>query len=173
MGISVGNLHYHHANKNEVIKGLQAQFLDETDLLARKLQRRRLQSYLVYQSIVIETFRLIHRYRFLFNDRLTLYRKIPEIKSMFKDMLVKREKEFYSMIEALGKGGLLRTDLDKEHYAMLFKQIVILYNSWGSHISLFETGSNESELPAYYAKIVSSIWIPYFSEEGMHKFGLK
>lgn len=170
MGISVGNLHYHYANKNEVIKSLLSQFIEKTDSLALELKETDLKYFSDYQLTVIKTFEVIQQYRFLFNDRLILTRKIPEMENMFREMLIKREGEFYAIIEVLRKEGLLRKDLAREQFSNLFKQIVMLYNSWGSHTSLFNLSSvNENQIPTYFAQVVSSIWLPYFSEEGLKK----
>lgn len=174
MGISVGNLHYHYANKNEVIKSLLAQFVEKTDSLALELQAIDLKFFSDYQLTVIKTFELIHEYRFLFNDRLLLSRKIPEMENMFREMLVKREEEFYAIIEGLSREGLLRKDLPREQFSDLFKHIVMLYNSWGSHRSLFNLSSvDESQIPAYFGRSISSIWLPYFSDKGLKKLGIK
>ena len=116
------------------------------------------------------SFSLIHTYRFLFNDRLTLARKIPEVEEMFRKMVERRRLEFHGIVDKLQEEGLLRDDLPPAQFDRLFQQIVMLYNSWGAHVALFlEEELTDAEVPAHFAEVVASIWIPYFSAEGLEK----
>ncbi len=170
MGISVGNLHYHYANKHEVILKLQAGFIEKSDALALKLVELA-PSAASFQLIIAETFSLIHDYRFLFNERLFLSRRIHAIEVMFREMIEKRREEFLVQVEWLKSQGLIRTDLPNEQYDFLFDQIVMLYNSWPSHISLLAKGKKSTKRQINdFVKIIGAIWIPYFTNRGLSMF---
>lgn len=171
LGMSVGNLHYHFPTKTDLIRHLHSSFLEETDKLSEQLLREGPQKPDLMYKTTERTFQLIMEYQFLFRDRLTISLKIPEVTFMFKDMLKKREAEFNESIALLIKEGLLRKDLPDGQYRSLFLQIAILYNSWISNIDLFEQlALPPDNISACYAKIISDIWIPYFSEKGLKKF---
>lgn len=170
MNISVGNLHYHYPNKNEVILQLMKAFLKRTDALAILLEQEPPGPH-NWTAVIELTFELIVEYRFLFNDRLVLTRRLPEIQNMFREMVVRRRVEFMGFVGKLTEEGLLRTDLPGDQYEALFKQIVILYNSWlGHHILFDEEHIPMADLPGYYAGIISRIWTPYFSAKGRSVF---
>lgn len=167
MEISVGNLHYHFPNKNVVILKLQEVFLNKSDELANKLMKLSPDTDTLY-STVSDVFNLIHDYRFLFNERLWLSRKIPAINEMFQGMVAKRKLEFLAQTNWLKSEGLIREDLPNEQYDFLFHQIVILYNSWTSHSSLLiEEECTKEELIDNFVKMISSIWTPYFTSKGL------
>lgn len=170
MGISVGNLHYHYPNKNVVILKLQQAFIEKSDELALKLAEL-VPSPESFQLIISETFMLIYDYRFLFNERSVLSRRINVIEQMFQEMIEKRRKEFLTQIEWLKSQQLIRTDLSNEQYDFLFNQIVILYNSWSSHISLLanDQQSTKDQINKF-VKIIGSIWTPYFTSKGLSIF---
>jgi|GEM_PF-3760667 len=170
MGISVGNLHYHYANKQEVILKLQASFIEKSDVLALKLVELA-PSAASFQLIIAETFSLIHDYRFLFNERLFLSRRIKAIEVMFREMIEKRRQEFLVQIAWLKSQGFIRTDLPDEQYDFLFEQIVMLYNSWPSHISLLAKSKKSTKRQInHFVRIISAIWVPYFTDKGIAMF---
>ena len=173
MQISVGNLHYHYANKKEVLLAIQKQFTAATDSLAYQLQSIDVKSFTDFNLIIKNTFGLIYDYRFLFNDRLILSRKYPETDLVFYQMIRTRTAEFHATIAKLMEASLIRADLPNSQYDFLFKQITMLYNSWSSHIKLFSPElSDRQEIIEYYSKLTASIWIPYFTEEGIQHFGI-
>jgi len=173
MQISVGNLHYHYANKKEVLLTIQVQFTAASDCLASQLQSIDIRSFTDFNLIIENTFGLIYDYRFLFNDRLILSRKYPETDLVFYQMIQTRTSEFRTLIAKLREESLIRADLPESQYDFLFKQITILYNSWGSHIKLCSPElSDRQEIIEYYSKLIASIWIPYFTEKGIKHFGI-
>lgn len=169
MQISVGNLHYHYPNKNELILNIQKEFLNKSDELAHKLMSTSPGADALNSSIS-EVFNLIYDYRFLFNERLLLSRKIPTIQKMFMEMLATRKKEFLDQTICLKSEGLIRKDIPNEQYDFLFYQIVILYNSWTSHIPLLVEEEHKKDVVNKFVKIVSSIWTPYFTPKGLSLF---
>lgn len=170
MEISVGNLHYHYPNKNTVILKLVEGFITKSDDIALKLSTVKPDANL-FRLTILETFGLIHDYRFLFNERLLLSRKIPEVKSLFTEMISNRRRQFSMQIAWLKSNGFIRTELPDKQFDFLFDHIVILYNSWTSHISLLtDDVANISDLISTYVDIVSSIWIPYFTNKGLKYF---
>ena len=173
MQISVGNLHYHYANKKEVLLAIQKQFTAATDCLASQLQSIDVRSFTDFNLIIKNTFGLIYDYRFIFNDRLILSRKYPETDLVFYQMIRTRTSEFHTMVGKLREESLIRADLPDSQYDFLFKQITMLYNSWSSHIKLFSPElSDRKEIIECYSKLIASIWIPYFTEKGIQHFGI-
>ena len=165
MKISVGNLHYHYPTKNAVILALMGRCTQRTDALAILLEEEPPGPH-NWTAVMQLTFEVILDYRFLFNDRLVLTRRIPEFEDLFKEIVARRKAEFERFLSGLREQGLLRTDLPPIQFDALFTQIIILYNSWSGHVGLLGDEESLEELPGKYAEIISRIWIPYFSERG-------
>jgi AcrR family transcriptional regulator len=160
MDISVGNLHYHFSGKDELILALYQRFLQETEALADLLAKSD-PGQMSLSFPIEETFELIYKYRFLFEDRIYLTRRMPDLKQSFKKMIDLRRKEFLVIVDKLISKQLLRQGISDQQLDALWKHIVILYNSWINNMDLFD----DIQSPKEMARVVAAIWIPYLSED--------
>lgn len=159
MGISLGNLHYHYPNRDELIKAIVDQFLSEMEELSAVLLQEELTNFLekaFYTQFV--TFRKMWKYRFLFADRLVIARRMDYLEIHFKAMLEQRKKDFDVTVIALKNAGLMRSDLSQKIQDVHFQQLVIWNNSWINYANLFDS----TERPyLYFAEQSIWTWFPY------------
>lgn len=154
MGISLGNLHYHYPNRNELLKAAIDQFLSDMEVLSAELMQVRPESFMEKAfRVQFITFREMWKYRFLFTDRLVIARRTDYLEVHFKAMLQQRKLDFDATMTELKRIGMMRPDISPEAQKAHFQQIVIWNNSWIAYHDLFEY--NE---PPYLYFAEQSIW---------------
>lgn|GEM_PF-1185752 len=161
MGISLGNLHYHYPNRNELLKAAINRFLQSMEALTAELMKTQLSDFMqkaFYTQFV--TFREIWKYRFLFRDRLIIARRMDYLELLFKEMIRQRKLDFDKTMESLKQAGLMREDISDKIRDAFFQQLVIGNNSWVEYCDLFEF----QEVPyRYFAEQSVWAWKPYLS----------
>jgi len=79
MGISPGNLHYHYANREEIIRVLYEQLRDEASLEFEALPKD-ISTLNAHQTLLIE---IQWKYRFFFRELLFLFDRDEKLKVMY------------------------------------------------------------------------------------------
>lgn len=79
MGISPGNLHYHYANREEIIRVLYEQLRDEASLDVEALPKD-ISTLNAHQALLIE---IQWKYRFFFRELLFLFTRDEKLKVMY------------------------------------------------------------------------------------------
>lgn len=139
MEISLGNLHYHYSNRNELLKAALDRFLQNMEALSAELLRTQPSDFIqkaFYTQFV--TFREIWKYRFLFRDRLIIARRMDDLELLFKAMIRQRKLDFDKTMEDLKQSGLMREDISEKVRDAFFQQLVIGNNSWVEYCDLFD-----------------------------------
>jgi AcrR family transcriptional regulator len=161
MGMSLGNLHYHFPNRNELIRALINGFVVEVELLIAQLFPSEAVGLLEYMfKIQFMSFRLLWEYRFLFNDRLVIKRRMDDLEVRFALMIETRGAEFKTIMAELRESGLLRSDIPDEVLHAYFQQIIISNNSWVSYDHLFP---HEGVTYEYFAEQAILNWQPFLT----------
>lgn len=161
LGISLGNLHYHFPNRNELIKALIDRFLAEVGLLIVEYVEKEKTGFMEYVfRMQFLTYHQIWRYRFLFNDRLVIKRRTSYLETRFEEMIAVRSIEFKAGMEELRRNGLLRADISEEVLDAYFRQIVITNNSWVSYTELFP---HEGDTSVYFSEQAILNWKPFLN----------
>lgn len=161
MEISLGNLHYHYSNRNELLKAVIDRFLQNMEALSAELLRTQPSDFIqkaFYTQFV--TFREIWEYRFLFRDRLIIARRMNDLEILFKVMIRQRKLDFDKTMEDLKRSGLMREDISEKVRDAFFQQLVIGNNSWVEYCDLFDF----KEAPhLYFAEQSVWAWKPYLN----------
>lgn len=156
--ISVGNLHYHYPTKDAVLVALHTRFIESTNEIAEQIDPEASNP----RPVIEATFRLIWRYRFLFNERLVVERRVPAIAESFKEMIRARRRMFRLQIEQMQARGLVTTDFDDEQFEALFEHIVIVYNAWTSHVAMLSPRlTRDDSVIERYVELAARLWTPY------------
>ncbi len=114
MGISVGNLHYHYKNREEIIFRLYEQMLSESTLLVQDLPKNIVELF-AHQKLMS---RVLWKYRFFYRELLFLLSRDPQLKARYiSDNLAHRQR-IRITFENLAKNG----DLDVP-YDNIFEQL--------------------------------------------------
>ena len=161
MGISLGNLHYHYPNRNELLKAAIDRFLQSMEALTAELMKTQLSDFMqkaFYTQFV--TFREIWKYRFLFRDRLIIARRMDYLELLFKEMIRQRKLDFDKTTEDLKQAGLMREDISDKVRDAFFQQLVIGNNSWVGYCDLFDF---EGAPYLYFAEQSVWAWRSYFN----------
>lgn len=156
MGISLGNLHYHYPNRNELIKALIDQFVARVQVHTMKLDEAQIVGHIEYAfRIQFLSFRLIWDYRFMFNDRIVIKRRMDYLEVLFAQMIAARHNVFFVWMAELRSKGLLREGISDEVLEAYFQQIIISNNSWVAYNHLFP---HEGETDVFFAKQAILNW---------------
>jgi len=101
LGISPGNLHYHYKNREEIIRTLYAQMLEESTLLVQDLPKE-IVEFFEHQKVMS---RVLWKYRFFYRELLFLLSKDPLLKERYiRDNISHRERIYttFTNLEASG-----------------------------------------------------------------------
>lgn len=154
MKISLGNLHYHFPNRNVLIERLVDKFLINVEELNIRLKNAGNGNLLEhYVSIHIETYRIVWKYRFIFNDRLVIQRRTDYLDTYFRQMIEKRKEDYFRESNQMKQINFLNQNMTEKTLHAHFIQIVISNNSWVSYTDLFDV---EGEPALFFA--IQSIW---------------
>ncbi len=89
MGISVGNLHYHYKNREEIIFKLYEQMLTESTLLVQELPKNIVELF-EHQKLISK---ILWKYRFFYRELLFLLSRDPMLKTRYiKDNIAHRQR---------------------------------------------------------------------------------
>jgi len=108
LGISPGNLHYHYKNREEIIRRLYAQMLEESTLLVQDLPKE-IVEFFEHQKVMS---RVLWKYRFFYRELLFLLSKDPLLKERYiRDNISHRER-IYTTFTNLERSGDLEIPYD-------------------------------------------------------------
>ncbi len=158
--ISPGNLTYYYKTKKELMGGLYA-FMkiafkkvteQATEFLEEKLDSTIdiTRAYLKFQV----------QFRFFYRDNLEVFRLFPEAPKVYQKHYQQVIQFNKDVIQLMLSKGLLKSNVEQEHYDILAKNSWAVLNSWLSETEILETGITEgivNQLELYY---------PYFTPEG-------
>lgn len=103
LGISPGNLHYHYKNREEIIRKLYAQMLEESTLLVQDLPKDIVELF-EHQKVMS---RVLWKYRFFYRELLFLLSKDPLLKERYiKDNIAHRERIYTTFSNLVASGDL-------------------------------------------------------------------
>lgn len=162
LGISQGNLHYHYPNKNELILALYDLFIDEV----RQLQRYQGGEFSKEDMFISMTtnFELMARFEFLSRDREIIWRRLPQLKIYFLELLELKKTQIKEMIAAFERQGKLRSDLSPEQKDFLADQLIFMISSW-QHVAALHKPSGKAYF--HFAQSAFRIWFPYLEAQEM------
>jgi AcrR family transcriptional regulator len=106
-GLSPGNLYYHFADKQEIIRGLHAQYAAGHEDRWRPGPDGRV-SLVTLRHNVAEGMTLAWRYRFLGREILALLRADPQLRATYREVYERRLNQWLAFGEQLLAQGLIR-----------------------------------------------------------------
>ncbi len=125
MGISVGNLHYHYKNREEIIFRLYEQMLTESTLLVQDLPKNIVELF-EHQKLISK---ILWKYRFFYRELLFLLSRDPELKTRYiKDNIAHRQRIRIGF-ENLAQNGDLDVPYDNI-FEQLTDTILLVLSFW-------------------------------------------
>ena len=129
MGISPGNLHYHYKNREEIIRLLYKQLVDEMSLSVEALPRT-LQELLEHEKVLIQ---VQWKYRFFFKELLFLFSRDGELETLYiRDNLAHKERITQVMKNIQANGELHIPD--DETLSFLVDSVLLSWQFYNSHL---------------------------------------
>jgi len=158
MGISVGNLHYHYKNREEIIFKLYEQMLEESTLLVQDLPKG-IKELFEHQNLMSK---VLWRYRFFYRELLFLLSRDPLLKKRYlEDNQAHRQRIKITFENLIKRGDLEITD--EKILEQLTNTVMLVLSFWNP---MMETLGNEIDEEGFKAATahIQCAMRPYLSE---------
>jgi AcrR family transcriptional regulator len=148
-GISPGNLYYHYRNKEEIIRALVEEELQDYDALWR-LPHERLLRLEDLQAVVSTSFEVQWRYRFFGREVVALIRHDPLLGQWCRENYQRRMQQQKAFVQHLIDAGVLRSPQTEAELDEVLAACWIITESWLTYLEStgqpvtyeqFQTGS--------------------------------
>ena len=163
MEISVGNLHYHYKNREEIIFKLYEQMLQESTLLVQDLPKD-IVGLFEHQKLMST---ILWKYRFFYRELLFLLSRDPNLKERYiSDNLSHRER-IRITFENLVKHGDLEITEEKV-FEQLTDTVMLVLSFWNPMMETLGEEINEEGFSAATAHIQCAMR-PYLTKQAQNK----
>jgi len=163
MNISAGNLHYHFKHTDDIIIALWDHLCKEFDQLVSGLGQVTKINPEILRSFYYQSFQTIYKYRFIFLHFVAIGIRIPAIRTHYKSLIQRREKEFKAIFHILIQNGVFRNDIPESVWSSLIRQIFIVSDFWLSSNELIDRLRGKAAVAAFTGQIESMLF-PYLSK---------
>lgn len=160
---SYGNITYHFAGKEQVVKALYADMINELQAISQHFKQ---EADLLAKILAApnDTFHISLKYLFLFKDYVYILRTYPNIATMIKQSNEMRKAGLKQVLLHLQQIGMLRADLTE-------KDIMYIMELSGAMRTFFFLQLTENEidkpnLQKEYVEYINQLLYPYLSEKG-------
>jgi AcrR family transcriptional regulator len=163
MGISPGNLHYHFKHTDDIIKGLYDILANEFEQLMVQAQQTSIVHFDALKVFSVYSVTIAYNYRFFFLNFVDIVNRIPFIKQHYKQIVIRRKKEFKKVFTKLTEAGVFRSDIPESIWDALVIQIFIVADHWLAE----NEGTRQlkgNQAIKYYANILDALFYPYLAK---------
>jgi len=167
MGISAGNLHYHFKHTDEIMKMLYDRLSSEFDQLMSQTGSMKTIDMNNVDEFSGLSFRIIYKYRFIFLHFIEIARRIPTIRRDYLKLTERRTQQFSNIFQQLVKNRIFRSDLPKNIWPALVRQIFIVADFWLSNNELTNRLSEKKAL-IQFTETFRIMFIPYLASNTRH-----
>jgi AcrR family transcriptional regulator len=144
-GISSGNLHYHYANKEAIIRAvLETQFHAYDSVWI--LPEGRPPQLSDFQTMLYQHFQLLWNYRFFYRELLVLTGRDPLLKQRYRAIQQQRLDEIEKLFKTLAKVGVFNAEGRSKTYRDLLTASWIISENWVGHLESVGLEVNEATL---------------------------
>jgi AcrR family transcriptional regulator len=168
LGISHGNLCYHHPRKEVIIEKLYYELVQKLDEAIGQAPGGQLDLAAVF-ALTQHTFEVQYHYRFILLHMVEIMRKIEGVGTHFRGLLTKRKAQFGFLIEGLIRNGLLQPERFPGQYGHFITQFYIVGDFWISEAEILFEGPEAGKIP-YYTRLAQAMLLPYLTEQGLAEF---
>lgn len=166
LGMSQGNLHYHFANRDLIIHELFQIFLAEiaTGSKYKKADLFKKEEVLLSMKL---SYGIMFKYRFLFRDNETVWRRVASVKKGMLDLLEQKRNEIRLIISTYQERRIFRSDISNSQLEFLAEQFIFNISSW---LNASEYLGVKKQRAEYFAKFTFRQWLPYLMPEHMKEW---
>ncbi len=171
LDMSAGNLTYYFKNTDALVYQLYLDLVAELNAQIYLLQQQGEPDFewLVEQTDV--TFRVMYKYKFLLLDFPAISRRIPAIRSHFRELMAFRKVEFRMLMLYWVEKGLLRAEWAPGLYDNLILQSMVLANAWIADSEVHFEGDPAQIIP-HYCELFIGMMAPFLTEAGLETYAV-
>jgi len=145
MAISPGNLYYHFANKEEIIRDIYQQMIANMDTVWQTGEDRLPALEKFFEAMAALQGMLVN-YRFFQKELSVLLLNDPELTKAYKKVRKTRLKEIEAFFEYLIESGVMRRSQDKKTLPRLIRIGWLIGDYWLNFLSIEDEPLNEANI---------------------------
>ena len=161
VGISHGNLCYHFPNMESLVEALYLRLAAEQDDLFTRMTAQEV-SLETLKASSKESLTLLHRYRFLMLDFVSVMRKSKAIRNHYRQLYKARKDQFRNIFAWMIGHGYMKPEVYPGHYEKVIEQLFIVGDFWLASAEILYEGKPKDKI-AYYADIIDHVLFPYLT----------
>jgi AcrR family transcriptional regulator len=162
-GISPGNLYYHFADKQEIIRALHARYAAAHEHRWEP-GRPAAENLAALRDNLAAGMALAWEYRFFEREILALLRADPELRAAYREVYERRLGEWLRFGEALAAQGVLRSPRPPSNLRDLVVAIWLVATSWLPFLDVTGDAQDPRQV-AQGADLVLVVLSPYLTDE--------
>lgn len=170
MGISQGNLNYHHKKRDDIIEEIYFRLVKDMDASMHKMKESEIGLPLI-SDISAAVMRNTFKYRFFFLDFAQIMRENDKIRAHYKELVGVRQTQILSLFELMVQGGIMRAAQLPNEYVNLYKRFQIFGDFWMASAEIEKKQISEKIIVEYLEIITQSIY-PYLTPKGIKQYKL-
>jgi AcrR family transcriptional regulator len=144
-GVSSGNLHYHYANKEAIIRAvLETQFHAYDAVWV--LPPDRSPKHTDFETILYKHFQLLWEYRFFYRELLALTQRDPALRERYREIQQQRLSELEKLFKTLAKAGAFKRAGRSKAFRDVLTACWIISENWVGHLESIGEEVNEANL---------------------------
>lgn len=168
--ISPGNLTYHFKQRDDIVKALYYEFVEEANNNFDKINPDQINIELMFHLVQkITTSRI--KYLFLMRDFITVSNQLPEIKKHYSKILKKRSEQIISLMNIYREIGLIKNEDIENSYESFIERVFIVGNFWISYLELTNQKLSAKNIRKYFKINIRQIY-PYLTAKGIKEWKL-
>ncbi len=161
MSMSPGNLHYHFANREEIILKLYMQRREEFNNISKNYPS----SITDLANFHEEIFKIEWQYRFFYRELLSLLGRDDKLKKIYQKEIIQEKKRTRKIIQNLRDNRILEIPYD--NIIDYLCDIIILINQfWGSYMQLIDQFSLKGGIEIGIQRIEETLR-PFLSKKAL------
>jgi AcrR family transcriptional regulator len=132
-GVSSGNLHYHYANKEAIIRSvLETQFRAYDEVWV--LPPDRPPKLADVEAMLYKHFQLLWDYRFFYRELLALTQRDPALRERYREIQQQRLSELEKLFKTLAKAGVVKGTRHSQAFRDVLTASWIVSENWVGHL---------------------------------------
>ena len=168
LGMSHGNLCYHFPTTDAIIQSLYLQLVAELDALIL-IEEGKMMDITLLGVIEMSksSFSILYKYRFILLDFVRIMRRIPEIKTHYRQLTKIREQQFQYIINELIHKKVFRAPIFEHEYTNWIHSAILFGDFWISSAEILYEGDEDKKVDTYH-KIFITMTLPYLTQDGLN-----
>ncbi len=165
LGISLGNLTYHYARRDDIVYALYLKLVEHFDGMFGGMRGDSisLDGVGLFATKVYDAF---YAYRFLMYDFSRVMRTYPSIRKHYQELTLRRASDTLMLFQALAQLGWMKKEAFPQQFALLSRALTILADSFLPSAE-FVYQIPEAERRNAFAQQVGALLRPYLTEKGI------